>query len=609
MCIENCQVCNNTSCSVCNSMHYLDEVGGCSLCEFKFPNCQFCDGSVCKQCKSKYGVNSDGQCELCPKGCDWCQNGECLICDKGFYLDTDGQCKMCTSNCFNCNITTCFSCKSDFYLDSSEKCRPCPDNCNSCTEAGCNYCDYGFFVGTDNKCHSCSEKFGYLCNSCNEAACYYRDNHFFTSTDGTCAKCSDWFPGCDQCDHNHCLKCSLTYYMDINSNCNPCGSGCADCLNPTSCKTCLNGELPYSDGTCECNIRGSFFNSVTNRCDSCNVGCRSCDNSESCSKCWASGMASNGDGSCSCVQENYVFANGQCRPCSDYACETCKRIDIKTYSDYNYNYYSTTSSYNYNDYSVRCLTCKDGHYLWSGNCYSCPSGCSECSASTKQCKKCFDPDNMLIDDKTGACYCKPGYRWDDLTHSCKPCLSGCANCEGREDWCETCFDPKYMINGLNGICYCPSGMPFNQTSFRCEFLPSNCAEYGSSGCTRCNQGFFLYDNSGVLECLSCSESCNSCDPHPGCYLCGTTIEKDSSTCTSDNSVGYLTSFEDGNLILDFAYDLPEPLSLKEIIIKSPGNFDTSSWRMTQITARQYMITTNLQESDFPIDVRFKFNRG
>jgi len=285
-------------------------------------------------------------------------------------------------------------------------------------------------------------------------------------------------------------------------------------------------------------------------------------------------MINNGDGTCSCKSNSYAIGYSHtCQPCSDFGCKTCEVVDL---------FYGK---------SIKCIL---------------PLKCSG--------------DKNMRENVLGECECAPGY-WLDYQYprACQPCAPGCADCRNSIQVCEACLDAYYMVNNLNGSCSCIGNMTYNSATFRCEgsFLPNstienpilNCAEYGTSGCSKCEQGHFLYDNSGVLECLSCSESCNSCDPHPGCYLCGTTIEKESSTCTSDNSVGYLTSFEDGNLILDFAYDLPEPLSLKEIIIKSPGNYDTSSWHMTQVTPRQYMISTNLQDSDLPIDVRFKFNRG
>ncbi|CAG9319787.1 unnamed protein product [Blepharisma stoltei] len=610
-----CEKCNATSCIKCYDRYFLNEFSYCTNCLSAFPYCQECDISGCQVCYAGYHLDSNGNdgfanCTRCSstfQHCDTCDKSGCQVCLNGYYVAPDGKCNTCDKNCLECNILRqCIRCDSLFYLDSNYKCQPCSSNCTYCDQRGCGscqrgyyldfdnfvcskcpdhcqdcqanpsvcaYCDGGYYWSSEGKCKLCSEKFGDLCSICDETGCLSCDYNSIPNSNGTCISCSEVYEGCRYCNMDYCMDCDYSYYRDSDGKCKPCTPGCRQCIDSTSCMNCEYMSTPYSDGTCEkLSDEGIYLNALTNTYGFCSHGCRDCNNSTSCNKCWISGMINNGDGTCSCRSNSYVFGNGfYCQPCSDWGCKTCKIVSLTE-----------------NNVWVKCI-----------------EPVSEI--------KCSDRKNM-IENIFGQCECAPGYGFDySSPRICQSCPSGCAVCNTDLYICDACYDPYYMIKSY-GTCSCIGNMTYNPSTFRCENSASenstaNCAEYGTSGCSKCEQGHFLYDNSGVLECLSCSESCNSCDPHPGCYLCGTTVEKESSTCTSDNSVGYLTSFEDGNLILDFAYDLPEPLSLKEIIIKSPGNYDTSSWRMTQITPRQYMITTNLQDSDLPIDVRFKFNRG
>mmetsp|Transcript_3516 Transcript_3516/g.3277 ORF Transcript_3516/g.3277 Transcript_3516/m.3277 type:complete len:190 (-) Transcript_3516:31-600(-) len=187
------------------------------------------------------------------------------------------------------------------------------------------------------------------------------------------------------------------------------------------------------------------------------------------------------------------------------------------------------------------------------------------------------------------------------------CPDECSSCTDYQH-CNSCRGYSFWHNN---VCKCDDGMFFDVAILECKSCSPGCLHCTSAiGCSRCSPNYYLYDNSGVLACRACSGSCSNCGNNDECYQCGTSVELDNSQCTENTNLGYKIRYQDsGLLILDFPYSLPYYLSLKEVIVKTHGFYDTTSWWMERVTDKQYRVHTNLSRSNLPIDVRFKFNRN
>ena len=130
--------------------------------------------------------------------------------------------------------TTCTSCASSFFLDNGGCVTTCPDGtwkhqltnvCESCP-TGCAACESGV------KCTACSPSFvlqQHLCEACAVAHC---------------VDCTG--------DQQQCVACAAEFFLDPSDNtqCTPCGSGCAECTDQNTCTTCLTGMFRTAQGTC-----------------------------------------------------------------------------------------------------------------------------------------------------------------------------------------------------------------------------------------------------------------------------------------------------------------------------------------------------------------------
>ncbi|CAG9336347.1 unnamed protein product [Blepharisma stoltei] len=196
------------------------------------------------------------------------------------------------------------------------------------------------------------------------------------------------------------------------------------------------------------------------------------------------------------------------------------------------------------------------------------------------------------------------------------CLSSmqyCAVCTATE--CTTC-EPD---SARDEDTFCTTCKTTNEIkNGHCNFyigcaIANNCAECSakSTQCDVCEAEYFLYDDSATsTSCLSCTDSCTSCEPGPDCYTCATTITQTGTTCRVD-SIGYQVSADLPNIVFDFAHPLSTGLSKSSFKATSNSGADipTTGWTITGCTAslKQCKVNApNVQESDFPITLDVEF---
>ncbi|EAS06483.2 leishmanolysin family protein (macronuclear) [Tetrahymena thermophila SB210] len=158
-----------------------------------------------------------------------------------------------------------------------------------------------------------------------------------------------------------------------------------------------------------------------------------------------------------------------------------------------------------------CTSCKDGFYLYQGQCFQCQSPCQTCSQSRNNCLTCINNytlnhlQNVCNPICYGACKecilpqqknsCKSCFDQNYLSQQgeCLPCSSQCLNCLGDSNICTKCY-PGYILNPL---------------TFQCNpICAQNCLTctepLSPLSCTSCEQGYYLNNNS-CLSCLSITD--------------------------------------------------------------------------------------------------------
>lgn len=159
-CGLHCSICQNTTCSLCDSPYFLynntcliqcpsnmlslDTIT-CVPCSTKYVNCSTCDTSVCLSCT--YGQLDAGTCKPC---------------SPGSYAES-GTCTSCPSACSTCmNLTYCLSCSVNNYMlnnmcsgtcprdmvPNGTTCSYCATSCSVCNLATslCSVCNGGVYL-------------------------------------------------------------------------------------------------------------------------------------------------------------------------------------------------------------------------------------------------------------------------------------------------------------------------------------------------------------------------------------------------------------------------------------------------------------------------------
>lgn len=290
--------------------------------------------------------------------------------DIQFYLAQDGTCTSLSSlhvgNCKKVKPYTdeCLSCKGVQYSVMDNCAENCPGNldyyknraCNPCSQGseGCQQCTQKAADGDFDECTLCDSTnynlVGGLCLSF--AANCPGDDQIYNPTSGLCEPCESYFqnnapstfPGCLKCQNSPqpiCQECKEKHVrFPVNSECVPCISNCANCLDGQSCQQCESGFKYFPEyQSCfqPCSV-GEYM--APNGCQSCYQDCEICNDGTSCLLCSGNKMVVPSIGQCRdrCQASEYMKSDGTCSSCGT-ECLTCR------------------------DFSGFCRTCKSGFKL------------------------------------------------------------------------------------------------------------------------------------------------------------------------------------------------------------------------------------------------------
>ncbi|KAL4460396.1 hypothetical protein ABPG74_000147 [Tetrahymena malaccensis] len=424
----------------------------------------------------------------------------------------DVSCQSCTQS----QPTQCTGCYSNATLDALSKLCKCNAKFYAyvpaipCIQQPCTICK-----NCDDSCYTCKGPFNNDCLSC--AGSLYLSS-------------------------NQCVAtCPIGTYQNPSPNnnlCSGCDSSCFTCIgrpNPNQCTYCDTGFFLYQN-QCKNSCQTHYFpNSITRTCDICDPSCNNCNGKQSdqCTDCPPG-----------------IFLDSSSTPGKSVCVAKCP------------NKY-------FGDTSVTPNICRD-----------CNQGCSTCNCYQctvlNICTACQSP-NYLVGTKCSSC--QLGYYGDPITFVCKPCNVSCASCVGgTSSDCTSCPPNNflYVLNGSQGKCLavCPSTPPlFGQNSMcvsqcsnstfgdnqdpqrLCKPCNSQCNLcYGPTfdSCTKCNLGFYLYNNSCLsicpngtyqnssnLRCDSCDEYCGTCrgPSKQDCLTCAPPLFGTGSSCFPSCGIG------------------------------------------------------------------------
>lgn len=521
-CIDNCDLCVDNDCFMCNQGYYLGENPQiCIPCEGF--GCKACTESECEQCFDNFYLDPDAKtCKKCGNGCELCQGPFCYSCGEGYYLE-EGSCFVCDDeNCAFCSENSCIECKEEFNFDDEGKCASCQYGCKVCDDEGCKQCYKDFYMDlSDNLCYSCS--FG--CQNCESVEiCHQCYNGFYLGENKDCQYC-DW--DCEICvDDQTCIVCYERYFVNQDYRCENCAHGCRNCKSQDLCIDCDSG----------------FFK-VENECINCLPKCEICVDEYTCEKCF----------------DGFYLFEDQCVQCPDF-CEKCNEnaecLECQPYYFLNDNslcIHCHEGCETCEEFET-CYWCISGYFLNGDFCDSCINNCINCQnydtcdqcnrtyyaytfdktdgSTATECKKCMEGCDIC--DETYCYECSAKYFYDSSLSQCSPCMDNCESCFFNEEEenlkCEWCFQGFYENNERCRSCgeYCNSCdeyscyecLPTFYSNDQGECTPciDNCQEcWGSDYCDVCQEGF-IYD--GLRNrCTQCNENCLKCDNDKFCYAC------------------------------------------------------------------------------------------
>ncbi|KAL4473928.1 hypothetical protein ABPG74_022792 [Tetrahymena malaccensis] len=584
----------------CNTC-YAANVYSCDTCVQNYiPFLEYC----VKQCPPLISIQQLNKqtnqivCLPCPTPCLECNSsGNCLSCLDGYvYLKDKFQCLL------NCPT-------NNYYLDQSTKtCLNCHFSCLSCTgptQYDCINCiDEMYYDNSlnicnfcDGLCQTCRASTNYDCIQCSQDVALFQPNpdikictvscdeypgYFFQQyTDqqslqliSTCSKCSENCLSCFE-SQNGCYQCSDGYFLNQNYECDPCDDSCLTCYSyqQNNCLSCSQ-PLVLFNNLCVQNCPLKYYINTlpnnTQECVACPSQCITCISQQNCSTC-AYGYYKSDKQCLKCTnnceicygvsglycqkcQQSYFLQNSLCvKQCQivdnvgyymDLASRTCMQCDQQCLQCLN-------------PLSTGCTSCRDGYYLLSGTCQSCPSNSLQCYYDNKQKQilsiQCAIPYFLF----NGYCKesCPISFYQDFASNTCKLCDRACSKCTGPlNNQCQLCYDgyfyagqntclPCQLGNGIgsydcisclsfnyclkcqtlinfNGMCIsqCLQNYYFNQQlkiCSRCNYPCVNCLD--NSTCTSCMDGYYLLGN----QCIKCDVKCLTCNggTDQDCLLC------------------------------------------------------------------------------------------
>ena len=527
------------------------------------PNCiYYYAKNVCKTCTNGFYA-SEGRCIAVTTEIDGCEiyNGpnKCEKCVIGSVLSLNGDiCHTSISipNCATYTFFKCDMCHEDYardenyyfqnrykfrsqenmegvsfvfriltqrlnIIDKKEECflRWIP-NCSIYTNA--------------TKCQSCNE--GYLLTEKGECQAYPSPiiaNCEIYNSDTVCRKCKDGFilQSANKCiasekilncaehdgskDYQRCIKCDTMYYLDANS-CVKRAEVVENCQKyedfADRCIECINGYIPTDDGL-KCLVAKS-------NCKSHQLGTNKDTEDLVCAECNDEYFISNDKLNCIlgtidfcltydqgkensclvCKNGYYLDTLGNCKQHDELpGCEVyngLRRNRCKKCATGLYNFTSITSCNSVTNTITNCIhysdaktcdACQPGFYLSENQCIEIPVDLNCDIYDGVSCLSC--DENYVLEH--GVCIKPPQYKSNGCYENNTQNLDY-NNVSSAEFNCLKC-KPFYMPYQMKNAYQCVSR----------EILVnpvSNCVKYQDDTCSKCADGYFLYDDSCVTTC-------------------------------------------------------------------------------------------------------------
>lgn len=372
------------------------------------------------------------------------------------------------------------------------------------------------------------------------------ENEVYLSSEGVSCDCGSYSctgttPTCIECDDSCELYCEdQSTCIDIVEICKPyaivdgiCDTSvyyidnCKTQQSSTVCLVCDDGYNLSGDQTTCC--QDGYYYIPNEICGICNSDCATCfgSDSNSCSSCSDSNKELSGN-ACICIYGtenggNCISCYSECTGCSaSNFCNGCSDSNAEV------------------NVSGRC-ECKSEYYgeLSSGQtCSVCDTSCSACSAGgSNSCLACSDSNSVL---DSGSCTCASGYFLDSNTNLCQACYSDCSECStSLSNGCLSCKDANSHLLSSPSTCICKDGYTSSTsnpiTCVGCHSTCSACSGTLSNQCTACKDiNSALSSNSCICnsgfyynslwECSNCFIDCSKCDSS-GEYDCVECIDE------------------------------------------------------------------------------------
>ena len=314
-----------------------------------------------------------------------------------------------------------------------------------------------------------------------------------TCINGGCISCYvGYYLYQTQCTTNCSLASSFTAYPSVD-RCENCASPCLLCTTVDSCISCVSGYYLYENSSClfTCDTSQGYY-ALNNECNKCPQNCLYCESADPnyCFTC-AIGFSNNGVCTTTCPSGTYS-SSSQCLNCDD-GCISC-----------------------FGPSSFDCIECKADYLNISGSCEGgCPVGtvqignscgcegnCSSCEGTATTCTQCISSFPFLYN---GNCFTACPQSTYFIGTVCYSCSSGCFECTRT-----TCLQCSNGLLLYDNKCYsdCNSlGQDFSAVDGRCIQCQDNCDECDASyNCLLCLESFTLTNGTCQLTC----ELTNTC---------------------------------------------------------------------------------------------------
>ncbi|EKE41584.1 tyrosine kinase, putative [Entamoeba nuttalli P19] len=463
-----------------------DEIKGSCLENINVDNClTYGITGRCIECQEKYYLSNNikeneinQKCIYClDSHCKRCSKEECYECEEGYKLE-EGMCKYHDTNCKFYSNGYCKLCQNGEYVNNIQYCSECEiNNCEVCKTHNpkqCEICSNGYYLNKSLLCEKINinnETVNSGAISCYEG--YYNDN-------GICKECkknNEYGKECLECTNEKCHKCGNEYILN-NKQCEKNTNEYCEVIKDSKCMKCKYGY--YNPSSCTKCPKGclSCYGTIEN------VICLECDNKNNLTLWLIDGQ---------CKSQNQIFLLND-------------SLKIKEHQN--------LDKCSINQKGI-CIRCSDGYYEFNSNCLPCNSNCSSCLTTSTQCLSCSDSTKIVSNyecvsdeefsksckqktlSKVGCAICNDGYYRKGT--SCPKCPKTMELCE-REDLPIKCNVGYFM---------------YHSKECRPKTELTNCVTIDSIGCSKCLDGYYVYDS----YCFSCLDNCYSCSNSNKCKLC------------------------------------------------------------------------------------------